>query len=96
MFDANDWHTVAAGTDRLKVPGGFLYRVKQPNREAPWIGFVSDASEAIRFAGKWLGTGDASTPMGALEAHADIVSKSLNTIGSALADVADHLRQRGF
>ncbi len=52
-------------------------------------------AESIRSAGKWLGNGDAATPMGALEAHGKAVLDAADRIAGALSDVADAIRKHG-
>lgn len=49
---------------------------------------------------KWLGTGDAATPFGAIEAHAmaikdagDAIAGSLESVASALNGVAEAIRE---
>ena len=48
---------------------------------------------SIRTAGKWLGNGDAATPMGALEAHGMAIKEAGGEIASALRDLADAIRK---
>ena len=97
IFDPKSWEVINADTERLEVPGGYLYRVKVKGGD-PWIGFVSDVPGAIRFATKWLGTGDASTHFGAIEAHASMLKESMDRIADgldALTRTARHLRGEG-
>jgi hypothetical protein len=58
-----------------------------------------EISEAEIIAGaitsglKWLGNGNASTPMGAIEAHGKSILDSATLIADALHDVADAIRR---
>jgi hypothetical protein len=104
VIDPNEWECVNADTERLEVPGGYLYRVDHGDDSPPWIGFVAGTADAIRYATKWLGTGEASTPFGAMEAHASMLDKTgqriaealdgLDSVASALREVAEAVRER--
>lgn len=50
---------------------------------------VSDVGRALRL----LGNGDASTPMGALEAHGKAMLEASENIASGLHDIADAIRE---
>jgi hypothetical protein len=61
---------------------------------------IDHVASAVRFGLKWLGTGDAGTPMGALEAHGSMVldgaqriANSLGAIASAIEDLAQAVRE---
>lgn len=70
---------------------------------------LEDVAKAIRFAAKHLGTGDAATDMGALEAVGAVirdtgeavasaiggVAQSIDGLADALNNVADAVRSRG-
>lgn len=97
LLNPNDWERVNATTDRLDVPGGWLYRTKTP----AVITFVADPplSVAIARAASSLGTGNAATPMGAIEAHASLLKEAAETIAFSIdgmarniADVAEATR----
>ena len=50
-------------------------------------------AEAIQFGAKWLGNGDAATPMGALEAHGKAILDAAEKIAGALEGVAEAITQ---
>ncbi len=50
---------------------------------------VSDVGRALRL----LGNADASTPMGALEAHGAVMLEASEKIASGLHDIADAIRE---
>lgn len=50
---------------------------------------VADVAHALRL----LGTADAATPMGALEAHGAAMIKASENIASGLHDIADAIRE---
>ena len=90
MFqNVNEWEKVNATTTRLDVPGGYLYRVTTP-KHPPMIVFVADPplAEAISRAAAHLGTGNAATDMGAIEAHSLMVKEAGESISSALSELA--------
>lgn len=51
--------------------------------------------ELIRSAARSLGNGDASTPMGAIEAHGKAVTDAAGAIAEAIRDLADAVREHG-
>jgi len=64
---------------------------------------VAEAIEKIAMALKYLGNGDASTTMGAIEAHgmaikesSETISSSLNSIAIALTEIAIAIRECDF
>jgi hypothetical protein len=54
---------------------------------------MTDVARAIRSGLKWLGTGDAATPMGALEAHAVLLKEGVDGLRSALSEIAESIRE---
>jgi hypothetical protein len=52
---------------------------------------VAEAIEKIAMALKYLGNGDASTTMGAIEAHGMAIKESAETISSALESIASSI-----
>jgi hypothetical protein len=49
-------------------------------------GELSEIADAIKSASKWLGTNNAVTDMGAIEAHASILREVFNEKGTELAE----------
>ena len=64
----------------------------EPGNAADAIQMVS---HAIRLGLKWLGNGDCSTPMGAIEAHGAAIKEAAETLASGLHDIADAIRDAG-
>jgi len=54
-----------------------------------------DALDSLAHALKWLGNADASTPMGALEAHGAAMLEAAEKIQAGLSDVAEAIREHG-
>lgn len=54
---------------------------------------LASVAEAMVFAAKHLGNGDASTQWGALEAHGKAMLDAAETVGSGLHDLADAVRE---
>ncbi len=54
---------------------------------------ISQVGADIRYAAKWLGNGEASTPMGALEAHGKAILDAADNIAGAIRDLADAIRE---
>jgi hypothetical protein len=56
----------------------------------------NEIADAIRYAARHLGTNDAATPMGALEAHASLIADAINshasTLSSSFEELADAIR----
>ena len=93
LFRSTDeWERINATTDRLEVPGGWLYKVKPDI-----VTFVADPPlyDAIRKAAADLGTGNAATPMGAIEAHSLMVKEAGNSIADALHALARAVEEQG-
>jgi hypothetical protein len=64
------------------------------NGEAANIVDATDSiAQAIRHGLKWLGTGDALTSMGAIEAHGAMVKEAAGSIAAAIHDLADAIRE---
>jgi hypothetical protein len=57
------------------------------------VDVVHELAQAVRSGLKWLGTGDAMTTMGAIEAHGVMVKEAAATIASALGDLASAIRE---
>jgi hypothetical protein len=64
------------------------------------VDVLDGIARAVITAAKLLGNGDASTPMGAIEAHgkamldsAERIADSLDGIAASLADMVDAVRQ---
>ena len=53
------------------------------------VDVVDRLGHQIMYAAKWLGNGDASTHMGALEAHGKAVLDGCTAVASAIRDLAD-------
>jgi hypothetical protein len=53
----------------------------------------NEIAKAIRYAAWTLGTGDAATTMGAIEAHAALQKEALEGIRDALCSIADALNE---
>jgi hypothetical protein len=56
---------------------------------------VDHVATAIQSGLKWLGTGDAATTMGAIEFHAVTIKDGLDSVASAINNLADAIRERG-
>jgi hypothetical protein len=54
-----------------------------------------DGLYTVARALQWLGNADASTPMGALEAHGAAMLESSEKIASGLHDIAEAIREKG-
>jgi hypothetical protein len=50
---------------------------------------LDSIGQSLRYGLKWLGTGDAATPMGAIEAHAAMMNDPPEEISGALREVAE-------
>lgn len=53
-------------------------------------------ADAIRFAAKWLGTGDAASTMGALEWVGVCIKEASETIASPFHAIADHFESIAY
>jgi hypothetical protein len=54
---------------------------------------LKDIGDGIRYAGKWLGNGEAATPMGALEAHGKAILDASENIASAIRGLAEAIQE---
>ena len=54
---------------------------------------ITDALDGIADALKWLGNGDASTPMGAIEAHGKAILDAADKIAASIDNLADAIRE---
>lgn len=59
------------------------------------VDVLEEVTNAIVFAAKHLGSGDAATSMGALEAHGKAMLDAAALLSGGLHDLADALRERG-
>jgi hypothetical protein len=57
------------------------------------VDVVHELARAVGFGLKWLGTGDAMTQMGAIEAHGVMVKEAAETIAAAISDLASAIRE---
>lgn len=72
----------------LKV--GISPNVPDANLEpANLVDAIAHVAHAIRDAGKWLGNADASTPMGAPEAHGKAILDASENIAAAIRELAE-------
>jgi hypothetical protein len=72
----------------------FSPNVSDSNMEAANIVDALDSvANAIRYGLKGLGTGDAATRMGGLEAHGLAIKDSADQIASAIRDLAEAVRE---
>ena len=70
--------------------------VSDSNYEAAnMVDVIDRLGHQIQNAAKWLGNGDASTHMGALEAHGKAVLEGCTAVASAISDLAEAVRQLG-
>jgi hypothetical protein len=54
---------------------------------------IASVGEAIRYAGRWLGNGEASTPFGALEAHGMAILEASENISASIRYLAEAIRE---
>ena len=91
--------TSSASTD--KVAKAILDSLISPNvsdsnmEAANVVDALDSVANAIRYGLKRLGTADAATPMGALEAHAAVIKEGAENIASAIRDLAEAVREHG-
>lgn len=70
--------------------------VADSNYEAAnMVDVIDRLGHQIQNAAKWLGNGDASTHMGALEAHGKAVLDGCTAVASAISDLAEAVRELG-
>lgn len=99
--------TMPATKQRDRVADALLETLISPNvcdsnlEAANVVDALDGIGRAIRHGLKWLGTGDAATPMGAIEAHgsmvieaAEKVEAGLESIARALDGLAEAIRER--
>jgi hypothetical protein len=73
---------------------GISPNVYDANGEAAnLVDAISQVGADIRYAFKYLGNGDASGPMGAMEAHGKAILDASKIIASAIRDLADAIRE---
>ena len=73
---------------------GISPNVADANGEpANLVDAISQVANAIRYGAKWLGNGEADTPMGALEAHGKAIIDASETIAGAIRELADAIRE---
>lgn len=89
-----EWEKVNTSTSRLDVPGGHLYKVIPGGGQPSHVVFVADLSHAITGAAFHLGTGNASTHMGAIEAHSVMVKEAGDRIADSLDGLARAIESR--
>ena len=53
---------------------------------------IAQVGGALRCAAKWLGNGDAATPMGAIEAHGKAIADASENIAGAIRELAEAIR----
>ncbi len=69
---------------------GISPNVPDANMEpANLVDAIAQIGNALRYSAKWLGNGDAGTPMGALEAHGVAITEGADRIASALDGIAE-------
>ena len=57
------------------------------------VDVIHQLGRDIVYAAKWLGNGDAATPMGALEAHGKAVLDGCADVASAIRELAEAVRE---
>ena len=73
---------------------GISPNVADANLEpANLVDAIAQVGGALRTAAKWLGNGEAATPMGALEAHGKAILDASENIAAAIRDLADAIRE---
>ncbi len=83
--------TAQAIYDTLMSPN-----VSDSNGEAANIvDVISAVAQSIRHAAKSLGSADAATPMGALEAHGKCILDASERIAGAISELAEAIRGHG-
>lgn len=92
-YGNEEWENVNGSTARLEVPGGWLYKVSVGGGQRPLLAFVSDLPGAISGAAFHLGTGNAATSMGAIEAHSVNVKEGAIAIADAISELATAIRE---
>lgn len=59
------------------------------------VDVVHQVARAILSASRHLGTGDAATPMGAIEAHGKMMTDAAQKVADAILELAEAVRERG-
>jgi len=73
---------------------GMSPNVPDSNFEAAnLVDVIAGLGHNLSRAIKWLGNGDASCPMGALEAHGKAIIDAAENIASAIRDLAEAIRE---
>lgn len=62
---------------------------------ANMVDAIAGISNAILYAVKWLGNGDACTPMGAIETHGKAILDASEKISDSIRYLADAIREVG-
>jgi hypothetical protein len=93
-LESEEWKKVNDSTSRLEVPGGYLYRVITRPGEPSHIVFVADMHHTLMKAAFHLGSGNASTDMGAIEGHSVVVKEAGDRIAHALDALAQAVESR--
>ena len=53
---------------------------------------ITQVGTALKYAAKWLGNGDAASPMGAIEAHGKAIIDAGENIAAAIRELAEAIR----